>query len=422
MVLRHSPALKALLLLALSSSCRGQNGTFTPSKDAGSEMLSCSTTQDCGGQGICVAGICQQVMSCQTDEECAAEGKVCHANRFYCVECDGTHPGECPENQTCQFDFTCVPIGNPPTDGGMPECSGSCSDRTECGPDNVCKNQACCPPPARCFSPADCPVSMPECNGATGECFGGDGCFGPGDCDDKPGCEGGACFCDIGQSPPGTCRVREDECQSDEDCKMNGVYAGLFCTINSPPKRCLEAPDCTSDAQCVNDGLVCDLDPQSESNGKCVNGSPCTPGGNECNPTTQACVDGVCVAKNCLNTPSLCQPDETCDPSTGQCVSSGCTMDTDCQPGFWCDTAASQCEVGCRDNSECNGGVCDASHRCQNTMGGVCGACMDDTDCPGGTRCVDATGLCHETCSMILGQMCSDPNRQCIFGNCSCLF
>lgn len=414
---------RTALLLLLSWACRGQGGVpFTPGDDAGNVMISCSTTADCGGQGICVAGLCQVVRSCQTDQDCASEGKVCHSTRSYCVECDGTHVDECPANSTCQFDFTCVQIGNP-SDAGIQQCSGSCADRTECGPDNVCKNAMCCPPPARCFSPADCPVSAPECNGATGECFGGNGCFTDADCDDEPGCAGGACRCDIGAAPPGTCRVRMDECQSDMDCWMNGAYVGLFCTINSPPKRCLMAPSCTSDAQCQNDGLVCDLMPGSPSNGKCVNGQPC-PNGNECNPTTQACVGGVCVAKTCLNTPSLCQAGETCDPSTGQCVSSACTTDANCQQGFYCNLNVNptMCEVGCRNNNDCNGGVCDANHRCQNTMGGVCGACMVDTDCPAGTRCVDATMLCHETCSTITGQMCSDPMRQCVFGNCSCLF
>ncbi len=422
---RSSSLFMLLWAAALAGSgCRGQGGVpFVPKNDAGTETILCSTTTDCGGQGICVAGICQQVRSCQTDDECADDGKVCHSNRFYCVECDGMHAGECPANYTCQFDFTCVMVGGSP-DAGTNACSGSCTDRSECGTDNVCKNNSCCPPPARCLSPADCPVSAPECNGATGECFGGDGCFADNDCNDQPGCAGGVCKCDIPQTPPGTCRLRQDECQSDEDCKMNGAYVGMFCSINTPPKRCLPAPNCTSDTQCQNDGLVCDLAPGSESNGKCVNGSPCTPGGGECNASTQTCVNNVCVAKNCNNTPALCTAGQTCDPGSGQCVSSACTGDTDCQGGFWCNTAMSppMCEVGCRDNSECNGGVCDASHRCQGTMNGLCGGCTDDTQCPAGARCVDATGLCHETCSTITGQMCSDPNRQCIFGNCSCLF
>ena len=313
-------------------------------------------------------------------------------------------------------------IGGAP-DAGMSSCTGTCADRSECGTDNVCKNNMCCPPPARCFSPADCPTSSPECNGATGECFGGNGCFGDTDCNDEPGCSGGACTCDIPQTPPGTCRVRQDECQSDADCLNNGVYNMRFCTIATPPKRCLPAPACTSDAQCQNDGLVCDLDQASPSNGYCVNGRACTPGGAECNAATQACVNNVCVAKNCINTPALCQAGQTCDPGTGQCISSSCTMDTDCSAGFWCNTSLSpsMCEVGCRDNSECMGGVCNASHRCEGTMNGLCGACTDDTMCPAGARCVDLTGLCHETCSMITGQMCTDRRARVSLATAPCV-
>src|SRR5688500_571095 len=206
-----------LLLLLLCGACRESGVPFVPKADSGFEMRPCNITMDCAGAGICVAGLCQQVRSCTTDDDCAADGQVCHANRFYCVECDGTHPGECQPNFTCQFDFTCVMIGNS-ADSGVSECSGSCTDRSECGTDDVCKNNTCCPPPSRCFSPADCPVSQPECNGATGECFGGDGCFDDDDCDGKPGCTAGACRCDIQTAPPGTCRVREDECQNDVDC------------------------------------------------------------------------------------------------------------------------------------------------------------------------------------------------------------
>lgn len=418
---RASPA---LLVLALTSSCREQGGTFVTMPDAGEALLTCNTTTDCGGRGICVSGVCEAVTGCTTDDECASEGKVCHSRRFYCVECDGTHAGECPSGQTCQFDFTCVMIGSSPTDAGVSACSGSCTDRAMCARDQVCRGGECCTPPARCTSPQDCPVAQPECNGATGRCFGGDGCNIDADCSAQMGCQAGACFCEIQGAPPGICRVRPDECNSDADCKENGVYVGKFCTLTSPPKRCLNAPSCNTDAECAQSSLICDLTQGSPSRNKCVNGTLC-PNRNECNPTTQACISGVCVQKNCINTPSECASNETCDPSSGRCVASSggpCSQDSNCAADHWCNTSVNQgaCQLGCRDNGGCPGGVCNAQHQCEGPSGGICGPCASDTDCPAGTNCIEALGACYEPCSTVAMQACSNPMAQCIFGNCSC--
>ena len=146
--------------------------------------------------------------------------------------------------------------------------------------------------------------------------------------------------------------------------------------------------------------------------------------GNECG-AGQVCVNMVCISQNCVNTPSLCGMDEVCDPGTGMCrpmQGGACMVDTECQAGFYCNTrvSPSRCEAGCRDNNDCPGGVCDANHQCQFPMGGICGPCMTDMDCTAGTRCISVTGQCHETCSTVTGQMCTDAARQCLFGICSC--
>ena len=96
-------------------------------------------------------------------------------------------------------------------------------------------------------------------------------------------------------------------CQSDADCRMNGMYVGKFCSINNPPKRCLTAPSCSSDAQCQNEGLVCDLQAGSDSNGKCVNGATCTPGGSFRIPSTSSLCHGTSwswIALNVWSKPS----------------------------------------------------------------------------------------------------------------------
>ncbi|MCC7385894.1 MAG: hypothetical protein IT384_28855 [Deltaproteobacteria bacterium] len=400
-----------------------------PRTDAGDDTqpLTCSRREDCGGRGICVGGICESVAPCQSDDQCAASGKVCHSSRGYCVQCDGRHSGECAAGQTCQFDFTCVAIGG--TDAGVSDggsCSGTCADRTMCSPDQVCRGNACCPPPARCTSPNDCPANRPECNGATGECFGGDSCTRNEDCASKPGCAGGACICDAPSAgQPGECRARPDECTTDQDCFSGGNYVGKYCTVQASPRLCADAPNCTSDASCTNLGLVCDLTNGSPSFQRCINGTPC-PTGNECNPSTQVCVGGYCVAQSCITNPALCNAQQRCDSTTGMCVTNttmSCTDDSGCSAGYWCNTAQNQCEVGCRDSTDCPGGVCDANHRCQQGMGQVCSTCTTDGDCPAGTSCKEHTltgqKLCYESCTP--GGTCTlNPNAPCLILRCAC--
>lgn len=393
-LLQRSAAVLFWIACAIPSGCREQGGTFAATDDAGASST-CTTSTDCGGSGVCVAGVCQAVTACNSDGECAAQGKVCHMRRFYCVDCDGTHSNECASGQTCQFDFTCVAIGSGAPDAGQQggSCAGLCSTRGDCSAERVCRSGTCCVPPARCLSPDDCPSSRPECNGATGECFGG-----------------------------------QDECGSDVDCQQGGAYVGKFCNLTTQPRQCVTAPSCGGDADCASSGLVCDLAPGSPSLSKCVNGTPC-PTGNECNSTTQVCVNRVCASKTCMNFPSVCDADEICNNTTGQCVPSQggtCAGDEDCQQRYFCNTASTPgvCELGCRGNGDCPGGICNASHRCEAAQGGICGTCNDSSECPAGTRCIQnpLTGgkVCYEGCSSQSMVSCSDPMSLCLFGNCSC--
>ncbi|MEQ9499645.1 MAG: hypothetical protein RIT81_22350 [Deltaproteobacteria bacterium] len=410
--------------LALGSACRDQGGVPVDRRDAGTSALTCMTTTDCGGTGVCVAGLCQQVTSCNEDSECAADNKVCHNSRFFCVDCDGRE-GQCDTGFRCQFDFTCAEV----TTSTMSErnCMSSCTDRSMCNPDQVCDAAMgqCCDPPRRCRSPADCPTSQPECNGANGSCFGGDGCFDDNECEQQPGCAGGLCECEIVGGGSGTCVMRGAECANDMDCFDNGTYDGKYCTLAMPPPRCIEAPMCTDSVACSRLGLVCDMTQGSPSFGRCKNGDPC-PMGNECG-ANQVCANGVCVGENCSNNPALCGQNEMCDGVSLTCVpvqGGTCTVDTDCQAGYYCETSISECRVGCRDNSECGSGICNAMHQCEQPAGGLCGACATDADCPAGASCKDITGQmkCYEDCNTFTGQDCMiDPSATCFITVCSCL-
>lgn len=428
---RCAGALWTALLMASIAGCRDSGASFgTPDSGTPPTTTTCTENADCGGRGVCVSGLCEAVTACQADEECAAQGRICHSSRGFCVQCDGVKDA-CPAGQACQFDFTCVAVGAPDAgasgDGGANACTGTCTDRTQCGADQVCRGGTCCEPRARCTTPEDCPSSRPECNGATGLCFGGDSCTGDGDCDRRAGCGGGACFCDApAPGQPGVCKPRPNDCDDDTGCYMGGVYSGKFCTLGATPRRCADAPSCAEDVDCASVGLVCDTTAGSPSNGRCVNGPAC-PMGNECTPT-QLCDQGRCAGRSCVTDPSLCNAMQICNSATGRCETSqsgACMRDMDCNPGFYCNTTANVCLPGCRDSSECTNGICNASHVCEQGMGALCGPCTTDADCPAGTTCYESpitmSKTCRESCNVITGQDCTiDPSATCIILRCAC--
>ena len=408
-------------LLMAGLGCRNAStGAADRAHDAGGTGVRCATNADCGGLGTCIAGICRSASSCGGDPDCAGDGLVCHVQRFFCVECDG-RSGQCPPGMGCQFDFTCAAAGGP----GDPGCAGSCGGRSDCRDDQICREGQCCAPPSRCRASEDCPAGAPECNGATGQCFGGDGCFSDVECAEKPGCSAGQCMCDVAGGAPGSCVLRPDACETDADCWESGRFAQKVCLTESAPRRCADAPACGADATCRASGLVCDLDAGSPSFGFCQNGTPCPAGAADCTGD-MVCDAGVCRAPNCLNTPSRCTSAEICDPATLICTprqGGGCATDDDCQAGFYCNALVGMCEVGCRDSAECAPGICNAQHECEFPAGQFCGPCSNDADCPGNGRCVDLGigRVCVELCSELFNIPCSDPTQECLLTFCNCL-
>lgn len=101
-----------------------------------------------------------------------------------------------------------------------------------------------------------------------------------------------------------------------------------------------------------------------------------------------------------------------CDASSGTCTEGGfCAQDSDCGPGYHCDTMRSSCEpnpAGCTADADCPSGSVCTNGTCTSTC-----ACMTDADAVS-----QGFGYCDETRSTCENG--SDPNGSC-GGAISCL-
>ncbi len=86
--------------------------------------------------------------------------------------------------------------------------------------------------------------------------------------------------------------------------------------------------------------------------------------------------------------PESCPGNYDCSPSTG-CLST-CNGDNDCEDGYYCDIAYSECEEACQDG-DCPGGFsCWFEDECNDY-------CFDDNDCASGYYCCDYDRSCPDS-------------------------
>jgi hypothetical protein len=107
----------------------------------------------------------------------------------------------------------------------------------------------------------------------------------------------------------------------------------------------------------------------------------------------------TCVALNCVGgDPVVCQPNEECDPATGNCSALGgpCTTNADCIVPEVCNDNTSICQpLGgpCTTNADCAGTeLCNPTTSICQSLGGPC---EDSLDCFGGEECNLVTELCQ---------------------------
>lgn len=158
----------------------------------------------------------------------------------------------------------------------------------------------------------------------------------------------------------------------------------------------------TANGACGNDGAMCSA---------CANGTPTCSAAGMCTAACGQPNDGTCGTQTCCQRNACVQQGPTscganCIDCTGNAAGSGCvngacgcTLPTDCPPGFACDTQTNSCTQGCNANTTaCNGGCCDIRARAcaagnSNLFCGNTGAqCVT---CSGATPTCNADGTCH---------------------------
>ncbi|RJS15790.1 hypothetical protein DRW03_32420 [Corallococcus sp. H22C18031201] len=403
----------------------------------------------CGPYYYCnAAALCAP---CNTALSCGSACLACGPSTPVCAELNGvTKCVQCTEDSQCP-NGRCDPADN--------FCRG-CNDDGDCPngrcdlSDNVCRG---CNDDTDCPDTGRCDLSDNTCRGCNdnGDCPNGQLC-------DIPTATCVECLTDKNCPPKQVCATETHqcrECNQDADCdrglrcsdhvcvvcdtntacagnSCNCCPSGTQCAAPTPgaPPSCVE---CTSDSQCAA-GLRCDT-----ANGRCVTQVPecntadrCGPGCSKCPTDRPFCLDGeVCVQ---------CRNDLECGAGqyclSGECASS--TTDRHCgSRGSACTGTTPFCLtdgsvqnsscVGCRNDTDCGSGSCDATtHSCTNTGacavscaagrvcdGAACVECYADAHCPCGGTCDLSTKTCSASCDDsgdCLGvQFCSAETQQC---------
>ena len=104
------------------------------------------------------------------------------------------------------------------------------------------------------------------------------------------------------------------------ECPVNGICLNDCCNKLYKLESCKsgyvkEGNSCRAE-NCTENASLCDSTTEKCVNGKCVE-KDCTEYPGKCG-SNQTCVDGECIAKDCNNTPSLCTATEKCQLQNGE--------------------------------------------------------------------------------------------------------
>jgi hypothetical protein len=329
-------------------------------------------------------------------------------------------------------------LSAPPCRPASPQSGSNCSKDSQCCAGLVCQTRNCRPGcrvggalyAAGALNPANaCQICQPStttsaftnvANGAS--CGDGDACT------QTDTCQAGVC---IGANPvtcsaqdqchlAGTCNPSSglcsnpsksdgtpcsdgDACTTGDRCQ-GGTCSGLGATICFSPDQCHDAGTCNpATGACVS--------PPKPDGTACSDGDGCT--------TVDTCVGGACqggVPRICQGQ-QACHSPETCDHTTGQCVSSPLPDGTVCFDFNAC-TSGDACLAG-----SCHGTpvTCTASDACHEAgscdpIGGRCSNPVkpDGTTCSDGNACTTIDGCLGGVCTGGLPVQClNNPPLPC---------
>lgn len=225
--------------------------------------------------------------------------------------------------------------------------------------------------------------------------------------------------CQLGpeQGDERTAEARSALCSFDWDCPPDANCEDGFCLVGTGnPKTCQTNDGCSSgfciDGYCCNTACSgqCEACNLPGSLGACspVTGAPhgnrpaCTTDGSVCGGTCDgqsrvtcaypgaaelcrgaSCQNGVASFSATCNGTGVCPPSGTQDCGAYQCGASiclgDCSVDTDCDPGFFCSAGICQAQIGlggaCFFDAQCSSGQCVDGFCCNGACAGQCEAC-----------------------------------------------
>ena len=354
--------------------------------------------QSCSaGAGVCASGFCADGLCC--DRACSGGCDVCNATPGTCTVVAVSSPGA---NAVCA-PYLC--------DGTGPICPTGCTADADCVAGYYCSGLGTClaqkAQGTTCDdrASADCRQGgCRVCSTGAGRCIDGYCC--------NAACDGACDACNgavLGwpMASNGTCTYAPSGFPGSPSC---GAFActgfGPICngTNCNSDAHCGPAYYCAATHQCVprkTQGVLCNEGAGGDClvggcrvclTNRCVDGvccdQACGGGCDVCSKSAGAGIDGTCMVLARGATGMGCGS-SLCDGLNGTCPGlRGCTADTDCAGGAYCDPAS-----GCQQRKQ-KGDSCSQSRECApvDTNPSGYGYCVDGVCCDG--ACTNGCSAC----------------------------